>query len=156
MDVTEVEYGLRRPGMCTRFLPRAGPSRQPAKKISCGRCSTVLAHGLPLNRGSSMKSLLQYRCHRLMLESPENRLQDSHQESGYRVASSWPTSRSTRAQSKMKERPLVRHRSDVLLLLGAIKEKPREIPPAHYETDFSEVLFHITLRMRMLGFILAG
>jgi hypothetical protein len=40
------------------FLRMAGPPRQPAKKILCGRCSTVLAHGLPLNRGSFNEELV--------------------------------------------------------------------------------------------------
>jgi hypothetical protein len=71
---------------------------------------------------------------------------------GYRVASTWPTSRSTRAQSKNEGETPHETSFRFLSVLGTIKEKPREIYPTHYETDFRDVLFHPTFRMRIVGF----
>jgi hypothetical protein len=130
-DVAEVQYGLRRAGMCTRFLPMAGPSRQPAKTILCGRCST---HGLPLNRGSFNEELVAVLLPPTNLESPENRLQDPIRSQA--IASRQPglLAGVLGPNAKMKERPLVRHRSDFFLLFGTIKEKPRR--PSHEDAGF--------------------
>jgi hypothetical protein len=117
-DVVEVEYGLRRAGMCTRFLPMAGPSRQPAKK-TCA--DDALLTACLSTAALSMKSLLQYCCHRLTLESPENRLEDPI--GSQAIASRQPglLAGVLGPKAKMKEPPLVRHRSDFLLLLGLLK-----------------------------------
>jgi hypothetical protein len=59
-------------------------------------------------------------------------------------------------EAKMKERPLVRRRSGYFLLLGTIKEKPREIHSIITRPISEKSCFISPLRTRMVGFILAG